>query len=1817
MANKVTTTDTTNKVVITPQSSKKLTIDSGDGNNLTLNQSTPNNVQITNNDVGTSLTPNNVSISPTDNNVSLSSTSTPVTINQSSTSIVTVNTVGPQGPKGNNGTDGDTLVSNDLENLRSFTGSIQTEVNNLTAATSSYLTSVPDGTISSSAQIIINESQISDLSHTDISALNTFTSSIQIKVDNLTTVTSSYALTTNISGAFNEPSGGFSTRVTTLETAGYITESTDISALNTFTGSIQTEVNNLTAATSSYITESTDISALNTFTGSIQTEVDSLTAATSSYLTEATDISSLNTFTGSIQTEVDNLTAITSSYALNSSISGAFAEPSGGFSNRITTIETNNTGTNTGDQDLSLYALIANISGAFNEPSSSFSTRVTTLETAGYLTSPITTSSITDFNTEVSRSAAAAGFGTGGEDPTDISALNTFTSSIQTEVDNLTTVTGSYALTSSISGAFNEASSSFSTRITTLEGSNFTPSLSTDIEARNITASGNISASGNITASNIQVANDVELSQYSKIFVGTNTTEISANGDDYWIVKANGIRVVDFKNSGVVINEGGAAQADFRVESDTNSHLLFTDAGANKVAIGTDTVSNSLLTVEGDISASGNLDINQITSSGAVDIGGILSIPGIVNVSASIAAAVAGTGADWNVNLSNIPSGLISESQQITDLGFISESADISALNTFTGSIQTEVNNLTAETSSYLIELPNGLISESAQFTTSDNFNVGQITSSKLFINPSNGNAEIILDASNSNYSSQIKFSSLGSTPSWILGMDSANPQDFRIIKGSVLNNTSGIYITGSTGYVGLGSLTPYERLTVVGNISASGIVYGSTGSFSHLEGNSPITVKDVITFQNNATFAGSKLTTADIDITGGSFKLGNGTFTSSSLAAAVGGGGDNLGNHTADTDLNMSNNAIISASSITAVSLTGSISISSIEGFDDSVNSLAQTVFDNRDLDSIDVLNTFTGSIQTEVDNLTAVTGSYALTSSISGAFAEPSSSFSTRVTTLETAGYITEATDISSLNTFTGSIQTEVDSLIAATSSYLTESTDISSLNIFTSSIQTEVDSLTAATSSYLTSPIATSSITDFNTEVSRSAAAAGFGAGDGGGFTPSLSTDIEARNITASGVIETNKIVSGSGKTEIDLNASFSSIGIKVNNTDAYRFFANTFRPHQSGKDLGSSTSIYRWDNFYVNNIDVTNNITASGDISASGNFIGNSLILAGGDGIFTSASLASAIAGADNLGNHTASLDLNMGNNAITNVSNVDGVDIATLKSDFDTLLPITTASITNFPTEVSRSAAAAGFGTGGFNPTDISALNTFTGSIQTEVDNLTAVTSSYALTSSISGAFAEPSSSFSTRVTTLETAGYITEATDISSLNIFTGSIQTEVDNLTAATSSYLTSPITTSSITDFNTEVSRSAAAAGFGTEGGGGFTPSLSTDIEARNITASNITASGNISASGDISTSGDISVVGSLKLVGNSTTSRIGFSPFGLVDDQFISGFGNQITIDGDNYIELIADNEVKINAPKLGIGIIYSADNVSQVPEALTVEGNISASGDLIIRSITGSIATSSIENFNTEVSRSAAAAGFGTEGEGTPTDISALNIFTGSIQTEVDNLTAATSSYLTSPITTSSITNFPTEVSRSAAAAGFGTGGEGGFTPSLSTDITALNITASANISASGNFIGNGLVLAGGDGVFTSASLASAIAGSDNLGNHTATTNLDLDGNSIHAALHITASGNISASGEITATSFNITGQAADLSIVEGTNELILSSSDVVTVKSPVLNLSSSFGITTGSVVSPYNGYIIYDNDQHKFFGYANGGWVALH
>ena len=65
--------------------------------------------------------------------------------------------------------------------------------------------------------------------------------------------------------------------------------------------------------------------------------------------------------------------------------------------------------------------------------------------------------------------------------------------------------------------------------------------------------------------------------------------------------------------------------------------------------------------------------------------------------------------------LTQLPVNLISSSEQISNLGFVTECVDLSPINHFTGSIQLEIENLINQTSSFLTYLPNNLISSSEQ----------------------------------------------------------------------------------------------------------------------------------------------------------------------------------------------------------------------------------------------------------------------------------------------------------------------------------------------------------------------------------------------------------------------------------------------------------------------------------------------------------------------------------------------------------------------------------------------------------------------------------------------------------------------------------------------------------------------------------------------------------------------------------------------------------------------------------------------------------------------------------------------------------------------------------------------------------------------------------------------------------------------------------------------------------------------------------------------------------------------------------------------
>jgi len=126
--------------------------------------------------------------------------------------------------------------------------------NTITIPTGSS-TTLPSGLISSSQQI--SDLGFIDTQHTDISALNTFTSSAESRLSALESATGSYltsetdSQTLSIVGDQLTISSGNTITIPTGSGGG----TTDISSLNQFTSSIQSQVDGLSAQTSSYLTE--------------------------------------------------------------------------------------------------------------------------------------------------------------------------------------------------------------------------------------------------------------------------------------------------------------------------------------------------------------------------------------------------------------------------------------------------------------------------------------------------------------------------------------------------------------------------------------------------------------------------------------------------------------------------------------------------------------------------------------------------------------------------------------------------------------------------------------------------------------------------------------------------------------------------------------------------------------------------------------------------------------------------------------------------------------------------------------------------------------------------------------------------------------------------------------------------------------------------------------------------------------------------------------------------------------------------------------------------------------------------------------------------------------------------------------------------------------------------------------------------------------------------------------------------------------------------------------------------------------------------
>ena len=130
--------------------------------------------------------------------------------------------------------------------------------------------------------------------------------------------------------------------------------------------------------------------------------------------------------------------------------------------------------------------------------------------------------------------------------------------------------------------------------------------------------------SGTITALNNQTANRL-------VTIGSTTTELDGEAnltydgttftvnDDMQV--SSGKLTVDgeITSSEAIFAKG--TELDFSISSSTNTHLIVSGTN-NEVMIGTENPSGKLLTVQGDISSSGNIILSHITASGDISASG-------------------------------------------------------------------------------------------------------------------------------------------------------------------------------------------------------------------------------------------------------------------------------------------------------------------------------------------------------------------------------------------------------------------------------------------------------------------------------------------------------------------------------------------------------------------------------------------------------------------------------------------------------------------------------------------------------------------------------------------------------------------------------------------------------------------------------------------------------------------------------------------------------------------------------------------------------------------------------------------------------------------------------------------------------------------------------------------------------------------------------------------------------------------------------------------------------------------------------------------
>ena len=283
--------------------------------------------------------------------------------------------------------------------------------------------------------------------------------------------------------------------------------------------------------------------------------------------------------------------------------------------------------------------------------------------------------------------------------------------------------------------------------------------------------------------------------------------------------------------SETVLNQSGAS-VDFRVEGDTNVNLLFADASADKVGIGTSTPS-TLLHVAGSATASSfvvpsGLSTQFLKADGSLDTSTYLtSFTETNDLSASVTWANV---PDANVTESSVTqhqAALTITESQISDLGHTSEVNDLSSSVTWVNVPDANITQGSVTQHQAALSITESQISDLQSYLTSETFtSVVQDTTPQL------GGT---LDAQSNNITGVGTLGVNGGATFEknliVNNAGSATSSDFQV-KGD--NDTHLLFTDAANDKVGIGTATPAHKLDVAG-----------MGRFVHADGACGLQVED------------------------------------------------------------------------------------------------------------------------------------------------------------------------------------------------------------------------------------------------------------------------------------------------------------------------------------------------------------------------------------------------------------------------------------------------------------------------------------------------------------------------------------------------------------------------------------------------------------------------------------------------------------------------------------------------------------------------------------------------------------------------------------------------------------------------------------------------------------------------------------------------------------------------------------------------------------------------------------------------------------